>query len=68
MTRFNTTSPLSPAQAFAHGYEAGDRVRHEGAADAPKALPPKAPDIFGEEWERGYRAGLRGELAPTITS
>ncbi len=66
MATFDFSAPLSPAQAFARGYEAGDRQRLQGIG--PDVAASKVPDSFSEEWEQGFRAGLRGEPSPTIFS
>jgi len=58
----------SPEAAFRLGYDQGDRRRQKeqpGATGAPLDRPLSDISGFEEEWERGYRAGLHGEPAPT---
>ncbi|TDQ78523.1 hypothetical protein A8950_3579 [Dongia mobilis] len=58
----------SPEAAFRLGYDQGDERRRgtaSGKAAAGIAQPRSDVEGFEEEWERGYRAGLRGEPAPT---
>lgn len=58
----------SPEAAFRLGYDQGDERRRRtasGKAMSGIAQPRSDVEGFEEEWERGYRAGLRGEPAPT---
>lgn len=67
----------SPEAAFRLGYDEGDERRLGLSAGGPatdaqrRAPEPVHRTEFGgfeEEWERGYRAGLRGEPSPTTVS
>jgi hypothetical protein len=66
------TEPQSPAAAFALGYQEGDSLRRAGVSpddeDGTTRKPPCLPVNFPDDWEQGFKAGIRGEPSMPVSS